>query len=141
MSFTSVCYRRVNFEKRYAKSRPRRTKKMFLIRAAFWLSLVVMLIPADPDSGQEAPRVSAMQAIFAARATVADMSGFCNRNPDVCSTGGAAFSVFAEKARIGARKLYDYFGDDGEGDPDGDTLRQEDLEPGWRGSAAPGRSA
>jgi hypothetical protein len=114
---------------------------MFLIRAAFWLSLVVMLIPADPDSGQEAPRVSAMQAFFAAKATVADMSGFCDRNPDVCSTGGAALKVFTEKARIGARKLYDYFGDDAEQDPGSDTLRLDDLEPGWRGSAVPERSA
>ena len=116
-------------------------QEMFLIRAAFWLSLVVMLIPADPDSGQEAPRVSAIQAFFAAKATVADMSGFCDRNPDVCTTGGAAFSVFAEKARIGARKLYDYFGDARKRDPESDTLRQDDLEPGWRGSSVPERAA
>ena len=114
---------------------------MFLIRAAFWLSLVVMLIPADPDSGQEAPRVSAMQAFFAAKATVADMSGFCERNPDVCTTGGAAFRVFAEKARSGARTLYDYFGNDSAAEPESDTLRLEDREPGWRGTAVPERSA
>lgn len=114
---------------------------MFLIRAAFWLSLVIMLIPADPDSGQEAPRVSAMQAFFAAKATVADMSGFCDRNPDVCTTGGAAIKIFAEKARIGAQKLYDYFGEDSELESGGDTLRKDDIEPNWRGSSPPERSA
>ena len=50
--------------------------------------------------------VGALQALSAAQATVADMTAFCDRNPAVCTTGGAAFKVFADKARNGARMIY-----------------------------------
>ena len=40
---------------------------MFLVRTAFWLSIVVLLIPADAETGEQAPRVSALEALSAAR--------------------------------------------------------------------------
>lgn len=103
---------------------------MFLVRAVFWLSIVILLIPGDPESGIEAPRVSALQALTAAQATVTDMSGFCERNPAVCVTGGEALKAFAEKARYSARMVYDYFGGSS---ADRGTLSDEDMEPAWRG--------
>jgi hypothetical protein len=106
---------------------------MFLVRTAFWLSIVVLLLPADADSGDQAPRVSAFEAISAARSTVDDLSQFCERNPDVCVTGGSAFHVFADKVRFGAKMLYTYFGDGKVGTetpPDG-TLEPDDLKPEW----------
>jgi hypothetical protein len=108
---------------------------MFLIRAAFWLSLAIMFIPGDPQSGTEAPRVGALQALGAARATVADLSAFCDRNPDVCVTGSAAFQVFAEKAQHGARLLYRYLDGAGQAEPKGSdagTLSRDDRAPAWR---------
>jgi hypothetical protein len=108
---------------------------MFLIRAAFWLSLAIMFIPADPQSGTEAPRVGALQALGAARATVADLSAFCDRNPDVCVTGSAAFQVFTEKAQNGARIIYRYFDGSDEARPKGSdagTLRGDDRAPAWQ---------
>jgi hypothetical protein len=107
---------------------------MFLIRAAFWLSLAIMFIPADPQSGTEAPRVGALQALGAARATVADLSAFCERNPDVCVTGSAAFEVFSEKAQNGARLIYRYFDGAGDAKPEGSdkgTLSRDDRSPAW----------
>ena len=71
---------------------------MFLIRAAFWLSVAILFIPADPETGTDAPRVTAIEALVAAKATIADLSGFCTRNPDVCTTSDAAFRLFTEKA-------------------------------------------
>lgn len=117
---------------------------MFLLRAAFWLGVVILLIPADPETGTEAPRVTAFDALVAARATIADMSGFCERNPDVCVTGSAAFDLFSQKAENGAKMLYRYF--DGEGaqeTPAGamnGTLTPEDIAPAWRGPTT-GKSA
>ena len=110
---------------------------MFLLRSAFWLTLVILLIPADPESG-EAPRVSLVNAFMAAQATVADLSGFCERNPDVCVTGGAAIGIVAEKAENGVQMLYRYF--DGEGNPadaEGNrgTLTTDDLALPWQGEA------
>jgi hypothetical protein len=113
---------------------------MFLLRAAFWLTIVILLIPADPQSG-EAPRITLVNAFMAARATVADLSGFCERNPDVCVTGGAAIDVFAEKAENGVRMLYRYFdeedGEDGgaDGAANHGTLSPDDLALPWRGPA------
>jgi hypothetical protein len=114
---------------------------MFLIRAAFWLSLAILFIPADPESGTEAPRVGALQALGAARATVADLSAFCDRNPDVCVTGSAAFQVFTEKAQNGARILYRYFDKSGESEPkgkDNGTLSREDRAPAWHAPRSAG---
>lgn len=78
---------------------------MFLLRAVFWLSIVVMLLPGDPERGTEAPRVGALEALIAARATIADLSGFCVRAPEACKTGGAALAALGEKARYGAGLL------------------------------------
>lgn len=111
---------------------------MFLIRTAFWLSVVIMLIPADPQSDTPAPGVSVIEAFSSARAVVADMSNFCGRNPDVCVTGSAAFEVFADKAQSGARLLFRYFdGNVGSEDEKG-TLTDGDRQPTWQGPAEQG---
>ncbi len=106
----------------------------FLLRAAFWLSLVIMLLPADSQTGDQAPRVSAFETISAAGAAVSDISQFCTRNPDVCVTGGSAFHVFADKVRYGAKLIYGYFGDKkpaAEPAAGESTLSPDDLKPAW----------
>jgi hypothetical protein len=102
---------------------------MFLIRATFWLTIVLILLPGDPEHGADAPRVSILQALAAVRATVVDLSQFCDRNPDVCSTGSSVAQAAVQKARYGVRQLEEYFGGDGE--PAG-TLRPEDLVVPWQ---------
>lgn len=110
---------------------------MFLLRTAFWLSVVVILLPGDPETGEDAPRVSAFQALSAAQSAAHDLSQFCDRNPDVCETGGAAFTVFSEKVRYSARQLYGYFSDDqASGEPARGTLTPDDAEPEWRAASA-----
>jgi len=115
---------------------------MFLIRATFWLAIVIMFIPADPQTDTPAPRVTMIEGLFATRAVVADMSNFCDRNPDVCVTGNAAFQVFAEKAQNGARMLYQFIDKSFEKSPDGDaesgTLTGEDRLPTWQGPQGDG---
>ena len=82
---------------------------MFLIRTAFWLSVVVLLLPADPETGERAPRVHALEALAAARTTVTDLSAFCDRNPGVCVTSGAAFEVLTQNVKYGARLVSSQF--------------------------------
>ena len=105
---------------------------MFLFRAAFWLTIVVLLIPADPKSGVEAPSVTVVQAFVAARSTIADLSGFCDRNPDVCVTGGAAFRIIGQKAENGVRMIYDYIDGNGGDKAGAGTLTEEDMLPAWK---------
>jgi hypothetical protein len=120
---------------------------MFLLRSAFWLTIVILLIPADPDTG-EAPRVTLVNAVSAVRATVADFSGFCDRNPDVCLTGSAAIQLVGEKAEDGIELIYHYLGGTGESGAGGGidmapgapeevrgTLTTDDVALPWRGDA------
>lgn len=107
---------------------------MFLLRAAFWLSIVIILLPADTETGDKAPRVTAFEALVAAQTAVSDISQFCDRNPDVCDTGGTAFNVLADKVRNGAKIIYGYFGDEKVGESPkgtGGTLTPDDIEPAW----------
>jgi hypothetical protein len=82
----------------------------FLLRCAFWLSLVVLLIPIGETSNENTGAnrsVSTFEAIGAAHSTWQDVRGFCDRNPDTCATGRVFADDFAAKARTGARWVYD----------------------------------
>src|SRR3569623_1745953 len=80
----------------------------FLLRMAFWLGLVLVLLPRDkaPDSDM-GPLVSASEAVLAATAAVSDMSQFCTRQPTACAVGGQAASVVGARAQAGAKKVYE----------------------------------
>src|SRR5438105_14870975 len=79
----------------------------FLLRMAFWLGLVLVLLPRDktPESEKQ-PQVGASDAVQAATAAVSDMSQFCKRQPAACEAGGQAATVIGQRAQQGARKLY-----------------------------------
>ena len=89
----------------------------FLLRVAFWLSLVILLIPADPQIAAERKQgrdVSTFEAIDAAQSAYQDVKGFCGRNPTTCDVGRSALDTFAAKAKTGARWVYQQL-DDGDG--------------------------
>lgn len=79
----------------------------FLLRMAFWLGLVLVLLPREktPDS-DKLPQVGASEAVSAATAAVSDMGQFCKRQPQACEVGGHAATVIGQRAQDGARKLY-----------------------------------
>src|SRR5437016_10706156 len=79
----------------------------FLLRMAFWLGLVLVLLPRErtPES-DKLPQVGASEAVSAATAAVSDMSQFCKRQPAACEVGGQAATVIGQRAQDGARKLY-----------------------------------
>jgi hypothetical protein len=79
----------------------------FLLRMAFWLGLVLVLLPRDktPES-EKLPQISVSDAVQAATAAVSDMSQFCKRQPQACEVGGQAATVIGVRAQDGARKIY-----------------------------------
>jgi hypothetical protein len=79
----------------------------FLLRMAFWLGLVLVLLPREktPES-EKLPQIGASDAVSAATAAVSDMSQFCKRQPAACEVGGQAATVIGKRAEDGARKLY-----------------------------------
>jgi len=76
----------------------------FLIRMAFWFSLVLLALPltVSPDEdGHES--VGPIQALFAAREAVGDIAGICERKPDVCETGKSAMHTISARAKETAK--------------------------------------
>ena len=73
---------------------------MFLLRTIFWLVVLVLLLPTNEQQQS--------QVYGTAQAAVKDVSGFCERNPTVCTTGKDAFDVFVHKARFGAEMLMSF---------------------------------
>jgi uncharacterized protein DUF5330 len=134
---------------------------LFLIRTAFWLLIIVLLLPTDGNQQN--------QVYGTAQAAVEDVAGFCDRNPDTCATGKDAFDVLLSKAQFGAGMLMSFVKEKTGVDAGGavpvdntnseepaseelpylaaepasysesqDTLNPEDREAAWGGSAEPG---
>src|SRR5690349_12289263 len=80
----------------------------FLVRVAFWLGIVLVMLPSgDYQSKKAGPSIGAADAIGAATAAVSDMSGFCQRQPEACEIGGQAAAALGQRAQAGARLLFD----------------------------------
>jgi uncharacterized protein DUF5330 len=119
---------------------------MFLLRAAFWLSIVVILLPTPASEKQAADKIGTTQAITAASAAVSDMGQFCARQPEACTVGAQALTQFGHKAQASAKWLYEFLsvklGPDASvearktpaaADPSQHTLTPADATPAWRG--------
>jgi hypothetical protein len=72
---------------------------MFIIRSAFWIALIIALIPSDP-SQQAKMYQTASYAVHRA-------ATFCDRNVAVCDSAHVYWGLFKEKAAVGARMLGD----------------------------------
>ena len=138
------------------KKDDRGREMFFLLRMAFWLGLVLVLLPREktPES-DKLPQVGASEAVSAATAAVSDMSQFCKRQPAACEVGGQAATVIGQRAQDGARKLYriitdkkapDHTGSIGGAENAGaptaqtaarDTLTPNDLVVEWRAASTP----
>ena len=95
-------------DNRYAIKLGCRDREMFfLLRMAFWLGLVLVLLPREktPES-DNVPQIGASEAVSAATAAVSDMGQFCKRQPAACEVGGQAATVIGQRAQDGARKIY-----------------------------------
>ncbi|WP_150522981.1 DUF5330 domain-containing protein [Roseibium sediminis] len=91
----------------------------FLLRTAFWITLVLVLIPLGSDKEESAQlSIDPVATFFAAQAAVSDFGGFCDRNPDACKTGGEALTAIGAQARDGARIVYEFL-DEKVATPDG----------------------
>jgi hypothetical protein len=121
---------------------------MFFVKMAFWLGVVVLLLPSDE---QQQARLYGTATTAVERVTT-----FCDRNARTCAMGAEAWSSFLKKAEFGARLVGDLVssgtrqnGMEGVQPPSRDmtattkfeprgTLSPMDMQPAWR---APGRRA
>ena len=72
---------------------------MFLIRLAFWLALIVMVLPSD--------RESQARLYQTATETVHRAATFCDRNAALCEQAGKHWAVFRTKLEFGAKLVFD----------------------------------
>jgi hypothetical protein len=79
----------------------------FLLRMAFWLGVVCVLLPSGTKPTSPDASIDAKQAVTLASAAVSDMRGFCDRQPDACVVGGKVAVALGHKAEAGARTLYE----------------------------------
>lgn len=95
---------------------------MFLIRLAFWLTLVLLVLPM-PERGDAhavdavspadpSPQLSVIDAMVVAQSAISDAAGFCGRNPETCETGLELAGTLREKAQYGAQLVYEYLADE-----------------------------
>jgi len=86
---------------------------MFLLKTLFWLSLVILLIPAGQATiSAGRGEISKFEMLSAAKAVWNDFSTFCERNQETCETGNQLVAQFGDKARNGAKMLYEYLDED-----------------------------
>jgi hypothetical protein len=142
---TLAIYRRLLVRDRLREINRNRIKKdgrgremFFLLRMAFWLGLVLVLLPRDktPES-EKLPQIGASEAVSAATAAVSDMSQFCKRQPAACEVGGEAATVIGHRAQAGARKLYQIITDKRAPEHTGSIGSVENADPSLAETAPP----
>jgi len=80
----------------------------FLLRVAFWLTIVLALLPSGSSQPGVQTKVAATDAMVAAGAAVSDMSGFCDRQPEACVVGAQTAIAIGQRAQAGARMVYEF---------------------------------
>jgi hypothetical protein len=83
----------------------------FLVRVAFWLIIVLALLPSGGAQQTAQAKVGATDAMIAAGAAVSDMSSFCDRQPEACVVGAQTAIVIGQRAQAGAKMVYEFFND------------------------------
>jgi Family of unknown function (DUF5330) len=84
---------------------------MGILRTLLIAGAGLALLPSPPPgpSGEPVPSGPGNFAYLAAAAeTVADLKGFCQRNPTACSTAGAAATIVEGKAKYSAKLVYEW---------------------------------
>ncbi|NRA86214.1 MAG: DUF5330 domain-containing protein [Rhizobiales bacterium] len=83
-----------------------------LIKICFWIAVVVMILPEDPDENNPGNRLTKENAMKIASAGLKDVSDFCVRNPDACQAGKEVVADLGEKTIRTARSIYEYLNKD-----------------------------
>ena len=111
----------------------------FLLRVAFWLGVVCVLLPSG-EKTQATPHIDTATAVTAAGAAVSDMRGFCERQPQACVVGGKVATAIGQRAEAGARTLYEIISAklNEKSEPQkpvhaSGTLTETDLSAAWHG--------
>lgn len=129
----------------------------FLLKAAFWLTIVILLLPSSKaEKPAPAPKAAAPQVVSPAATAAVDRGDFCTREPAVCAAGAQAAAAISQMAKAAAKVVHGFLRDQLDPSATGSvpargaaqpaaasgkvshgTLTPADLAPAWR---RPGRS-
>lgn len=111
----------------------------FLLRMAFWIGLVLLVLPiSTAEDGSR--QIGAWQALSAAQSALSDLSGFCDRQPQACAVGGQLLGRIGDKAQAAAGWLMENVQLSGTRDG-AHALTPQDLAPAWGGDTSPAAKA
>ncbi|BAT61262.1 hypothetical protein GJW-30_1_03819 [Variibacter gotjawalensis] len=82
----------------------------FLLRAAFWIGLVLILIPTGDQQPVDS-KLGTGEAVTAAASILADATRFCDRQPEACTVGSQAASYLGQRAQAGAKRVFGMMSD------------------------------
>lgn len=100
---------------------------MFLMRLAFWLLVIVLLLPATHDDNQ--------RLISSAEKTVSDLGSFCDRNPDVCESAQLAATSLWQRVQNSMHIIETWLGE-----PKNETPQKANDRLSSGGTSRPGAS-
>ena len=83
---------------------------MGMLRTLIVVGAAVALMPSPPpdQAGTQAASPGTLAYMAAAAETMADMRGFCQRNPNVCVTAGTVTRTVEGKAKYSAKLIYEW---------------------------------
>ena len=130
-----------------------------LVKWGFWICVALMFVPVKTSDDNMKTSVLAQEVLQFGVVAFSDLSGFCDRNPHACHSGGETMSAIAERVKLGATQIYHYalwMGDKSYAmpeveanrtidiqhrkvtpvpiSPSQNTLLPDDLKPAWRGT-------
>ena len=82
----------------------------FLLRMTFWLGIVLILLSNVGSQPVPKSKISTSDVLAAARDVVADITHFCERQPQACTVGSQTTVTLVERAQAGAKILYEFLG-------------------------------
>ena len=77
-----------------------REKLVPLLRIAFWLMVLILLMPSGREQQNNVYSI--------ASATMRDLGRFCERNPATCQHGETALHSFVAKAKVGGETVFNF---------------------------------
>jgi hypothetical protein len=80
---------------------------MSFVKAAFWIVVILLLMPSNAQERYD--------LYSTAQRTIADIAGFCYRNPDVCERTSAAAQGIVQKLKNTASTIEDMLRETGIG--------------------------
>lgn len=81
---------------------------MGLVKWGFWICIALLFVPVKHADENMKSSVLAQEVLQVSLTFFADVSGFCDRNPGACRSGGETMNALMARVKLGAEEVYHY---------------------------------